>query len=551
MLSLKQTLINDWREKRWLSYGLIVLVLTSLAVALFYLNHPQPEVNNDTPGYLAVARHILANGNPVDPLRTPGYPYFIALVYVLAGQGNLAAVSIAQGILFILATLEIYVLTLLILQRSWIALIVGVLMGTSTYLLGFVKPIIVEGLTLWLTVSLALVVVLFIRAMRPVYLWSVGAIMLALFMTRPEWVYLPVLLFAYLLLLARRRGLLRRMLPHSLAAIVLLYLTLGLFIYANAAENGYAGITYVQNINLLGKVLQYHMQAEASPQYAAIVQVADPFVQQGGWDPNHLVLLYPLLGHHYWKLSGEYASSIILHHPLEFAIDTLPVLFTSSKGYSSAAPIQAQGPFAGPLAALDAVSGDVYRTYQAFLLFVALWGGLLLWRRTRRLLAVEMMGAITLLAFYELVVTSVGGYVQYWRLHIPFDPLMTLVIWGTVLASVPFWRPALDRLALPWRALWWAWLALLVGGAVGGGSFAIYKRGVSGAADLGGRALAAHPLGGVLVLILASVFTVYAYRRQAPVSLHHELREKDTVQVGSLTSRTGGSISEEAVDENP
>ncbi len=553
MDSFKQAFLNDWHGKRWLSYGLIVLVMTSLAVTMFYLNHPQPDVNNDTPEYLLVTKHILASGNPVDPLRTPGYPAFVALIYLLAGQGNLAAVGTAQALLFILATLEMYALTILALGRTWIALIIGLLIGTSTYLLGFVKPIIVEDLTLWLAVTLALVVVLFIRSMKPVYLWLASAIMLALFMTRPEWVYLPVPLLLYLLLLARRRGMFRRMLPHALAGVALLYVVLGLFIYANATENNYTGISFVQNINVLGKVLQYHMQAEAPSQYAAIVQVADPFVKQGGWDPNKLALLDPSIEYpHYWTLGGEYASAIILHHPLEFAIDTLPLLVTSSKSYSPGSPILAQGPFAAPLNALQAVSGDVYRTYEIFLLFVALWAVLLVWRRTRRLLMVEIMGTVMLLAFYELVVTSVGGYVQYWRLHIPFDPLMTLIIWGTVLVSIPFWRPTLDRLSLQWRALWWAWIALLVVGSVGGLAVLVHSRGVAGTLDLGGRTLVGHPLGLALLLLVAIAFTIYAYRRQALASPHRVVKENVAVRAGSSTPDAAVAVPEEALgDEEP
>ncbi|HLV98111.1 MAG TPA: hypothetical protein VKT82_05485 [Ktedonobacterales bacterium] len=532
---LKQAFIDDWQGTRRLSYGLIVLCLTSLAVVLFYLNHPQPDVNNDTVEYLAVTHKILTTGNPIDDLRTPGYPSFVALVYLLAGQGNLTAVGIAQGILFILATLEIYTLTLLVLRRSWVALCVGVLMGTSTYLLGFVKPIIVEGLTLWLTVSLALVVVLCIRTMKPAYFWLSAAILLVLFMTRPEWVYLPVPLFGYLLLLAHRRGLLRKMMPQSLAAVALLYLALGLFVVANATENGYVGITSVQNLNLVGKILEYRMQAEAPAQYAAIVQVADPFVQQGGWDPNQLAPLYPSLANPHWQLGGAYAQSIILHHPVQFILDTIPLLFTSSRGYSSASPIQAQGAFAGPLAALDAISADVYRSYELFLLFVVFWAALLCWRRTTHLPVVEMMGAVVLLAFYELLATSVGGYVQFWRLHIPFDPLMTVIIWGSVLASVPLWKPALDRLAVPWGRLWWAWVAVLVAAAAGGLALAVYKRGVTGTLALAGKALADHPLAAALALLLIGAFTVYAYRRKASGSLAGALEEeKETAKAISL-----------------
>jgi hypothetical protein len=442
----------------------------------------------------------------------------IAVVFLLAGQGNLLAVSIAQGVLFVLATLEIYVLTILVLRRPWIALVVGLLVGTSTYLLGFVKPLLVEGLTLWLAVSLALVVVLFIQTMKPGYFWAAAGFTLALFMTRPEWVYLPVPLFLYLLMIARRRGNLRRMLPHSIAAVVLLYLLLGLFIYQNATQNGYAGITYIQNINLLGKVLQYHMQNEAPTQYAGVAQVANTFVQQGGWDPNQLVVLSPSLRAHHWSLAGSYASAVLLHHPVEFLIKTIPVLFTSSKGYSSASPIQVPGPFASPLLGLEAISGDVYRTYQLFPLLALLWAVLFFWRRTSRLRVVETMGAVVFLAVYELTVTSLGGYVQYWRLHIPFDPLLTLIIWGSALATIPFWKPALARLHLPWRLIWRGWIAAVIVGMVGGAAILLHTRGIKGTADLGIRLLLAHPLGVFLLLLLVAAFTLSVYRWQRVVA---------------------------------
>jgi hypothetical protein len=182
--------------------------------------------------------------------------------------------------------------------------------------------------------------------------------------------------------------------------------------------------------------------------------------------------------------------------------------------------------FAGPLAALDAISADVYRSYEIFLLLVVLWTALLLWRRTTRLPVVEMMGGVVLLAFYELLVTSLGGYVQFWRLHIPFDPLLTLIIWGSALASVPFWKPALDRLTVPWKKLWWTTVALFVVGAAGAIVIAIYKRGVNETLGLAGKALADHPLAVALALLLIGAFTIYAYRRKASGPLSGVLEER-------------------------
>src|SRR5205085_5692406 len=108
-------------------------------------------------------------------------------VYVFPGQDNLAAVSVVQAVLFVLATLELYVLAVLLLRRGWMALLLGLLVGTNLLLLSYVKPLLSEALALWLFVSLALAVAFFISTRRVRFLWLVTALTLVLFLTRAEW----------------------------------------------------------------------------------------------------------------------------------------------------------------------------------------------------------------------------------------------------------------------------------------------------------------------------------------------------------------------------
>src|ERR1051326_2776732 len=130
-------LLNDWHGSRSLSFGLVVLLLSSLVVAAYFLNHPQPELAWDSPDYLLAAQNIVLHGKLVDQHRTPGYPLSISLVSLVAGLNNHAAPTATAAIFFVLAVLEVYILTLLILKRAWIALIVALLVGTNTYLLSY------------------------------------------------------------------------------------------------------------------------------------------------------------------------------------------------------------------------------------------------------------------------------------------------------------------------------------------------------------------------------------------------------------------------------
>ena len=94
-------------------------------VIAYYVNHPEPEPLPDTWSYPYVVDRFQMHGQLVNFWRLPGYPLFIVLVYTLLGEGNLGAVSLAQAILFVMAMLEIYILCILVLRRTWIALLVG------------------------------------------------------------------------------------------------------------------------------------------------------------------------------------------------------------------------------------------------------------------------------------------------------------------------------------------------------------------------------------------------------------------------------------------
>src|SRR5205085_2784501 len=99
---------------------------------------------------------------------------------------------------FVLATMEIYALAILVFKRTWMAFLIGLIVGTNVVLLTYVKPIMSEGLALWLLSTLALAVVVYIRHLRMPAFWIVVLCMVLLLFTRPEWLYLPIPLFGYL-----------------------------------------------------------------------------------------------------------------------------------------------------------------------------------------------------------------------------------------------------------------------------------------------------------------------------------------------------------------
>ena len=72
------------RPHRW------PLLIVTGGVALVHvfalLHHPTTIASTDGDEYLGVANSILTTGNFFDPLRTPGYPALLALVFLIRGD---------------------------------------------------------------------------------------------------------------------------------------------------------------------------------------------------------------------------------------------------------------------------------------------------------------------------------------------------------------------------------------------------------------------------------------------------------------------------------
>src|SRR5260370_3080533 len=141
-------------------------------------------------------------------------------MYAVAGQGNLMAVSIVQGALFVLTALEFYILTALILKRGWLAFLISLFVSTNLILLSYSKPIMTEGLSLWLLTTLVLCAVYFATTLQLRVLWLLSICMFLLCFTRPHWSYFPILLYAYLFFLFIPRKDRPRLLPPILPSVV-------------------------------------------------------------------------------------------------------------------------------------------------------------------------------------------------------------------------------------------------------------------------------------------------------------------------------------------
>ncbi len=243
----------------------------------------------------------------------------------------------------------------------------------------------------------------------------------------------------------------RRLLPTAAIALGVLYGMLGGYVILNRVQNSCTCVTYISNVNLLGKVMQYRMEREAPPQYAALTQLVSAHVARGDTDPWNVIREdYPPLHHDYFALAGEYSGAIIRAHPVEFVAKSGPVAAATLTTVNPFLPIDPQRPFAALLLAINTAVTTLMRNLLPFFPLLGagwlLWMLMLWWRRKPSVLA-EAMGLFALLGGYGLALTVFGGYVYYARLRAPYTPLLIIVAWGSAV---------LAALWLGGRALaWW------------------------------------------------------------------------------------------------
>jgi hypothetical protein len=439
--------IAEWRDSPHFNGLLVVSILTSLLITMFFVNEPYPPSNPDTPSYLDVAEKIKNHGTFTDPWRTPGYPLFIAIVFLIFGDGDVRFVSVAQAALYLIAAIEVYMIAYLIFRRVWIATVVALVASVNTYQFSYAKGIIIEGFAMWTVVTLMLAVVLFLRRPSIRLLWFVAAALILTVMTRTEWLYVGPGLFAFLLISTRSLGLGRRLGLNALAAVVVFYTVLGFYTYVNGPQNGYGPFVVVPRINGFGKVLQYRMQDDAPEKYAAWTRRIDAYVAGehissiGLADRGPYVFgdLYPEFSAHYFELSGKYSLAVILNAPGEFIWKTIKFADTANKYHWDFGAIHQHRVFAGSLNSLQAVSRQTYRTYPLFPLFAA--GCLALWlialiKWTGYFRRIHMIACLAFLGLYQLFVVTAGSYADWPRLYMTLNPTRIIVVFGPALLGL-------------------------------------------------------------------------------------------------------------------
>ncbi|MGC8740453.1 MAG: hypothetical protein ACP5UB_03250 [Candidatus Sumerlaeaceae bacterium] len=169
---------------------------------LFLIAHAAPNVFPDSGSYTHLAEAIRDNKwVPAFTFRTPGYPFFLYLIFSAAGWKNFYAVMVVQACLGATIPVLLYALYRLIVSQRWLAVVGGLAFLLDRYSIGLETVPLTEFLCGY-TILLALVTFLYALRTRN-YWWGLGAGFAAgvNFLIRPtfEYVYLAWVIAAVVL----------------------------------------------------------------------------------------------------------------------------------------------------------------------------------------------------------------------------------------------------------------------------------------------------------------------------------------------------------------
>jgi hypothetical protein len=415
----------------------IVLAVSLGCQALVLLREPKVVTYPDTYGYIVAARTLLAGDLTPNPFRTPGYPLFLAGIFGLTRGENLTYVVIAQAALLIVGALEVYALAFILSGRRWIGALVGALVGGNLYLANWSRLILTEALTVWLMVSVMLCFAFYLRrATRGALALLVLLVLLviAAMFTRPQLIYLPMILLAVLGVraLRQRRAIssLRRLWPVT-ASMAGAYALVLVYMVAFWATYGAFTTTQVSNINLLGMAMKYHTVYHmpydgAEPQYNQLR--ADLEASGSDYNAFGFIITHRQYSGSGGRFYGAFASEVLRAHPgyvARGAYDSFVQTIAWDQIPSYPARIKTVTSW------MLNISQDISLAYACLpLLLIA--SIVAAWRNPSSLRA-NMLAALMLVVVVHVAIGSIADFVDYPRLRMPVDWAMLTV---TVLAII-------------------------------------------------------------------------------------------------------------------
>ncbi len=409
---------------------LLLALSASLVGQAFTLTQtPLAQQFPDSATYLSPARHILSSFQFFDPIRPPGYPFFLALTLLIhGGATDPTTIVLAQAALMILSAGEIYLLAYRLTRNKWTAAVASALFGSNLAIVQWERAILSESFACWLTITIFVLFEAQLRAPKTWKIVSLGILLGLAILVSPADLILPPVILGIALARDLRLGRLRHTWRSLGTAIMLVAGIVAGYIQMNGSATGLYALTDVTNVNLLGKVLEYRMQDEnTNPYFTPLRQALDVYVQtqqgQTVIDPYGFLDTNTSFNAPYLNPIGDYSSAIISRHLGEYLVKSIPDIEQTWQidptPYVPASPSNSMTQTLFTLATIELWS---------YILLPFLCIVFLVWFFLRpRNHSMALLCAMTATLAANICLTATGSYGDFYRLRSPLDWAMVLV----------------------------------------------------------------------------------------------------------------------------
>lgn len=306
------------------------IIALSLVISQIIVLKQVPFIGSypDSPSYLGVAANIQNHFDFGNNIRLYGYPLFLAAIFLLT-HNSLNVVIFIQAVLFIATTFEIYVLVYHLTKNRWIAMSVGAFVGINVYFAQWERMIMTETLCMWVLVTMFLLLERYVRDPSIVLLVIIAFMAGFGILVRPNYIFMPVVLGITIAFLHVRLRNLRQSIVRVALLLCISYGLVGTQFIANFySPVHFAGLSSLGSINLLGKIMEYHMELDTNdPRFNRIKADVHVYVQQGGVVPWFFLDKHPQYFANNNAIVDQYSNAIILHHPVTFLLKLPPDIF--------------------------------------------------------------------------------------------------------------------------------------------------------------------------------------------------------------------------------
>lgn len=399
-----------------------VLIIGGCCRLFYYSNLKDTLSETDSPSYLNPVFNIFKG--EVDMWRTPVYPYFLkAIRFCTSPDFFIHAVVIVQSVISFIAVIVFYWIAKTLFRNRNVRIGSTLLFAISPSIVGFDKCILTESLSISFMVFFIAIIISHLK--KPTIFKSSCLTLLIFFaiMLRPSFIILiPIFGVFWFLRLFTHKKEWKFNLSGIIASMIVTLLLIG-YSNLNYKQNGFRGLTAVQNFNQLYCIIDYNMYNNGDdPEISGKIKTT---LQDPSEDEWHTKTMGMIIRNYSQIRISKFIKNCIYKQPVTLIKKTLNVFYYSKDQRISVNYAQRYNYFANPFDFILNINLIPFQFIYLLLIFDFLYIALLYFK-TKKINWFKILLWSIATIHTALIIVNGGG--QLSRLFVILLPCIIIIV---------------------------------------------------------------------------------------------------------------------------